>query len=56
MNDNIHQQEIERIRREYERRSHEIPQDYYSPEHPGNRYLALIRKERFDIEDHHATQ
>jgi len=34
-----HQQEIDRIRSEYERRAREIDPDFYSPERPANLFL-----------------
>ena len=43
MADNVYQHEIERIRREYARRSREIPEDYYSLELPGNRFIYETR-------------
>lgn len=39
-----HSEEINRIRAEYRRRASEIPQDYYSPQHPGNKFIHSSRK------------
>lgn len=40
-----HARALGRIRREYERRSREIPVDYYSLEHPGNLFMYTRRTE-----------
>ena len=41
-----HHEELNRIRAEYARREREIPQDYYSPEHAGNRFIYEGRRSR----------